>query len=128
MEAFMQSIQDTYLHVNQQLKTIIESDPTIMRQDSAKGLLSLIHDIQKIISEVNDLPVDERTKFFNITYNAIVYIIDIASFLRRSNYSFEVVKEILDAILAMEANIILQDVKYLDLRTKLYLDICHIYE
>ena len=28
----------------------------------------------------------------------------------------------------MEANIILQDVKYLELRTKLYIDICHIYE
>lgn len=34
----------------------------------------------------------------------------------------------MECILSMEANVILQDVKYLDKRSKIYLDICHIYE
>ena len=34
----------------------------------------------------------------------------------------------MECILAIEGNIILQDVKYLDKRTRIYLDICQIYE
>ena len=34
----------------------------------------------------------------------------------------------MDCVISLEANIILQDVKYLDKRSKIYLDICHIYE
>lgn len=92
MQELMDKIQQTYLSVNQHFKIIIDSDPLVTRPDSAKGLLSLIHQIQTIIADVNELPVDSRTQFFNITYNAVVYATDIASFLRRSNYSFEVIK------------------------------------
>lgn len=34
------------------------------------------------------MSIEERAKYFNITYNAVVYISDIASLLRKSNYSF----------------------------------------
>lgn len=127
-EKLMQSVQDTYLRVNQNFKVIIDSDPTVQRQDSAKALVDLILDIKAILANVNQMSIEDRAKHFNLTYNAVVYISDIASLLRKSNYSFETIKHLTDCALAMEANIILQDVKYLDKRTKIYLDICHIYE
>lgn len=88
VEELMQHVQDTYLTVNQHFKIIIESDPAVLRPDSAKGILQLIADIQTIIAEVNALPLDRRTQLFNVTYNAVVYATDIASFLRKSNYAF----------------------------------------
>ena len=73
-------------------KLIIDNDPTVLREDSARGLLSLMSDIKAILSSVNRLPIDQRANQFNITYNAVVYISDIASLLRKSNYSFQTVK------------------------------------
>lgn len=46
----MQNFQDTYLRVNQNFKIIIDGDPTIQREDSARGLLSLIADIKTILT------------------------------------------------------------------------------
>lgn len=78
--------------MNQNFKIIIDSDPNIQREDSARGLLSFIADIKAILTEVNRMSVEERAKYFNITYNAVVYVSDIASLLRKSNYSFETIK------------------------------------
>lgn len=88
----MKDVQDIYLRVNQNFKLIIDNDPTVLREDSAKGLLSLIRDIRTILASVNRLSIEERAKHFNLTYNALVYISDIASLLRKSNYCFETVK------------------------------------
>jgi hypothetical protein len=124
----MSTIPDIYLRVNHNLKIIIDRDPNLQRKDSIHGVFSLIEDIKTIITMLNQLSVEERATHFNVTYNAVVYISDMAALLRKSSYSFETIKALIDCILAMENNIVLQDAKYLDKRTNLYLDICHIYE
>lgn len=46
MTELMDSIQKVYLRVNKQFKIIMDSDPTVFREDSAQGLLSLIMDVK----------------------------------------------------------------------------------
>jgi hypothetical protein len=65
--------------------------------------------------------VQRRAEAYHLTYNAIVYTLDICRLLRKSEYSFEAIEYLMVAVTAMEANLILQDAKYLDMRTKLYL-------
>lgn len=47
------------------------------------------------------MSIEERTKCFNLTYNAVSYISDISALLRKSNYSFEAIKDLLDCVMAM---------------------------
>lgn len=65
--------------------------------------------------------MQRRAEAYHLTYNAIVYTLDICRLLRKSEYSFEAIEYLMVAVTAMEANLILQDAKYLDMRTKLYL-------
>lgn len=88
----MQNAQDVYLRVNQNFKLIMDNDPSVQREDSARGLLSLMGDIKAILSSVSRMSMEERAKHFNLTYNAVVYMSDIASLLRKSNYSFQTVR------------------------------------
>lgn len=66
----------------------MDSDATISREDSAKGLLSLVADIKTILAMVNQMSIEERTKYFNITYNAVVYVSDIVALVKKSNFCF----------------------------------------
>jgi hypothetical protein len=123
----IERVEQIYLEVSKDFKKIIHSDPLVGRHDTCKGLLHLLSRINEILLHTNSLGVEERAKVFNITYNAVTYSSDVASIIRKSNYSFEVIKPLRNCIYALENNLILQDVKYLDKRTRLYLDICQIY-
>lgn len=72
--------------------------------------------------------VEDRAKNYHVVYNAVTYITEIASVIRKSNYAFESIQFLLDAIVAMESNLILQYYKYSDKRTQIYLHVCRIYE
>lgn len=37
---------------------------------------------------VNQMSIEERTKYFNITYNAVVYVSDIVALVKKSNFCF----------------------------------------
>ena len=63
-----------------------------------------------------------------MAYNAINYIVDISEYLRKTNFSFEILSALAEGIRTMEDNLILNDVKYLDKRTELYLKMAKIYE
>jgi len=73
------------------------------------------------------MKVEERAKQYHVTYNAINYILDISEHIRKTNFSFEIISIYLEAIKSMEENLILNDVKYLDKRTELYLKVSKIY-
>jgi hypothetical protein len=53
---------------------------------------------------------------------------DYCRVLRKSTYGIAVIKYIKHCLVAVESNIILLGVKYLEWRTKLYLELAHIYE
>lgn len=48
--------------------------------------------------------------------------------MKKGEFVYETLDFLLQAIIALEANLILQDAKYLDLRTKLYIEVARIYE
>ena len=73
----------------------MDSDPTVSREDSAKGLLSLATEIKSILAMINQMAIEDRTKHFNITYNAVVYVSDILSLVNKSNFCFEAVKDLI---------------------------------
>jgi hypothetical protein len=72
--------------------------------------------------------VEDRAKNYHVAYNAINYILDISDHLRRTSFAFEASLVLVEAIKAMEGNLVLQDVKYLDKRTEIYLQVSRIYE
>jgi hypothetical protein len=91
-------------------------------------MIALLEQIKNVLKEVNGFSVEERAKNYFITYNAVNYILEISGHLRRTNFSFEASLILAEAIKSMEGNIILQDVKYLDKVTELYLKLAKIYE
>lgn len=91
-------------------------------------MIALLEQIKNVLKEVNAFSVEERAKNYFITYNAVNYILEISEHLRRTNFSFETTLILAEAIKSMEGNIILQDVKYLDKVTELYLKLAKIYE
>jgi tetratricopeptide (TPR) repeat protein len=91
-------------------------------------MIALLEQIKNVLKEVNAFSVEERARNYFITYNAVNYILEISEHLRRTNFSFEASLILAEAIKSMEGNIILQDVKYLDKVTELYLKLAKIYE
>ena len=90
--------------------------------------MAQLEEVRKVMDEVNQLGTEDRAKHYHVVYNAVTYIQDIAQHLRRSAFAFESTQVIMEAIKSMEGNLILQDVKYLDRRTELYLTVSRIYE
>lgn len=81
-----------------------------------------------MLEKHNSDSVQHRAETYHLAYNAVVYMLDVCRLLRKSEYSFEAIEYLLVAVSAMEANLILQDAKYLDMRTKLYIELAHLYE
>ena len=74
------------------------------------------------------MKVEERARQYHVAYNAINYILDISEYLRKTNFSFEIISVLAEGVRSMEQNLILNDVKYLDKRTEIYLKMGKIYE
>lgn len=89
----------------------------MIREDTCRGLLSLLEQLKNVLTIVNRFKTEERARQYHVTYNAISYIVDISEYLRRTSFSFEIIAVLIEAIRAMEENLILSDVKYLDRRT-----------
>lgn len=71
---------------------------------------------------------DDKIKNYYLTYNATIYLFDLSRFLRKSFFSAMTINYLAAAIVSLEGNIILQQVKYLEWRVKLYIELAHIYE
>jgi len=71
---------------------------------------------------------DDKTKTYYLIYNATIYLFDLCRFLRKSVYSSLTIDFLASAIVSLEGNIILQSVKYLEWRIKMYIELSHVYE
>lgn len=71
---------------------------------------------------------DDKTKNYYLTYNATIYLFDMCRYLRKSVYSSIAIDYLASAIVSLEGNIVLQTIKYLEWRVKLYIELAHIYE
>lgn len=123
-----EDLAELYSRVSLECKSYLESDSLVSREDTCRGLLALLEQLRSVLTTVNAMKTEERARHYHITYNAISYILDISEYLRKTNFSFEIIAILAEAIKAMEENVILCDVKYLDRRTELYLKVAKIYE
>lgn len=122
------SAQEAYERVDRQFRQLLEFDPRIERDDTCSGLKAILGELRQLLEKHNADTVQRRAETYHLAYNAIMYTLDVCKLLRRSEYAFESIEFLFVAVAAMEANLILQDAKYLDLRTKLYLELAHLYE
>ena len=70
---------------------------------------------------------DKEANFF-LVYNGTLYIYDICQYLRRSIYNYLTIEYLGYCIISMECHISLITWKYLDWRTKLYVEMARIFE
>lgn len=120
--------ESRYAESERQYKLILQSDPGITRVDTCMAIKSVLMDIQKVLEDINLLPVNERLENYFHTYNGVLFVLDITQALKSTEFSFEAIDSLLIAIISLEGNLILQDAKYLDMRTKLYLEAAKLYE
>ena len=73
-------------------------------------------------------PIEERARQYHNAFNGLNYLLELSESLRKTNFSFEVLPILAEGVKTMEENLILNDVKYLDKRSELYLKMGKIYE
>jgi tetratricopeptide (TPR) repeat protein len=127
-EDMSDQLAQIYSRVSLECKAYIENDPLVHREDTCRGLLALLEQLRQVLAALNALKAEERARHYHVAYNAVTYILDVGEHLRRTNFSFELLPLLAEAVRAMEENLILSDVKYLDKRTELYIKLARIYE
>lgn len=56
-EDIQERLSAVYSKVSLECKAYLESDPTVEREDTCKGLISLLEQIKAVLKEVNSLTV-----------------------------------------------------------------------
>ena len=77
---------------------------------------------------LNNGSFEDKEKNYFLVYNGTLYIYDICQYLRTSIYNYLAIDFLAFSILSMECHLNLITWKYLDWRTKLYVEIARIYE
>ena len=71
---------------------------------------------------------EDKLKNYYLTYNGTIFIFDLCRFLRKSVYSSLTINFLANAITSLECHLILQGIKYLEWRVKLYIELAQVYE
>jgi hypothetical protein len=100
----------------------------VQRRDTAKALLSLLDSLEELLLQLNLGKFNDKVKNYYLTYNATVYLYDLTRALRRSVFGLRSVRYLAQAIVALEGNIILLSVKYLEWRINLYAELSSCYQ
>lgn len=116
-----------YNTVETKFKKFISGDPKVKRKDTAKALKSLLDQLKRVLAQLNLGSFDDKVKYYYLTYDATIYVLDICTLLRRSVYSSLCIDYIAYCIVSLEANVILTSVKYTEWRVKMYVELAHIY-
>jgi hypothetical protein len=82
------SIQEIYDRVDRQFKLFIEFDPRVEREDTCAGMKTILTDLKWILDNHNASTVQQRIDNYHLTYNAIIYTLDVCRLLRKSEYRF----------------------------------------
>ena len=104
-------------------------DPELRNSDTIDCIKIYFKKIQeKIDSTYINLTSTVREKLYYIIYNIVIIFLNYIERMRKYNYSLHGTEFIEWLLTLMESNIVLSHVKYMKLRTQLYLLICFLYE
>ena len=104
-------------------------DPELRNSDTIDCIKIYFKKIQDKIENVYvKLTSTVREKLYYIIYNIIILFLNYIERMRKYNYSFHGIEFIEWLLTLMESNIVLSHIKYMKLRTQLYLLICFLYE
>ena len=105
-----------------------KNDPNVLRKDTAKGLVRILNELKEALNHMNHGSMRDKEANFHLVYNGTLYIYDICQYLRTSIYNYLAIDFLAFSILSMECHLNLITWKYLDWRTKVYIEMARVYE
>ena len=116
-------------NIEEELATKTNHDPELRNSDTIECIKIYFQKIQeKISASYLTLTSTVKEKLYYIIYNIVCIFISYIEKMRKYNYSLHGTEFVEWLLTLMESNIVLSHVKYMKLRTKLYLLICFLYE
>ena len=116
-------------NIESELASKTSHDPELRNSDTIDCIKIYFKKIQEKINQ-SYVPLTStiREKLYYIIYNIVLIFLNYIEKMRKYNYSLHGIEFLEWLLTLMESNIVLSHVKYMKLRTQLYLLICFLYE
>ena len=116
-------------NIETELSSKTSHDPELRNSDTIDCIKIYFQKIQEKINQAYvPLTSTIREKLYYIIYNIVLLFLNYIERMRKYNYSLHGIEFLEWLLTIMESNIVLSHVKYMKLRTQLYLLICFLYE
>ena len=129
LQSLEKDLSNFITNIETELANKTSHDPELRNSDTIDCIKIYFKKVQeKIENTYVKLTSTVREKLYYIIYNIIILFLNYIEKMRKYNYSLHGIEFVEWLITLMESNIVLSHIKYMKLRTQLYLLICFLYE
>ena len=129
LQSLEKDLSNFISNIETELANKTSHDPELRNSDTIDCIKIYFKKVQeKIENTYVKLTSTVREKLYYIIYNIIILFLNYIEKMRKYNYSLHGIEFVEWLITLMESNIVLSHIKYMKLRTQLYLLICFLYE
>lgn len=128
MKEFEKELNSLITNIEKELKETLETDSEIANKDTVLFVKKCFDKIIDHFEKFSSMTQYVNEQLYAILYNISILFYEYCNKMRSYNHSADSCKYLLWVITNMESNIVLSDVKYLNWRIKLYVELALCYE